>query len=484
VLSTQLIKPSELSKKLNPLQSQAVEAFISERGCESLLLLMDQRTGKTLITLRILQIIEPTDVLIVVPKNNIVSTWETHIQEHLPQYTIHRTWQAYIDHQKHSLKTEGVLDLCILLVNYEALPSVYKRLRKHRWSFIVYDEAQRLKSRTSRSAGIAKGLVQRSDRRLALTGTPLDQSPIEMFSIMRFVEPEALGYTWKEFEEEYLVVKKIDWRKAKGTMRKRQLMIAAVKDRKNPKFKPGKLEQLYARVAPYVLRVTQEDMGIKPAEVTRVPVFMGGEQKRAYDELELTMVFTINDVTILTPMKATKLIKLQQITGGFIYDEDKNIHKTGKAKLWKLRSLLKHLTLPVVIFCKFRPEIELIKTALSGRIAEIHGGIKDKKNHPHRTDIIQAFQRGEYDYLICQQRTGGVGIDLYHARKAIVYSMGHSGIDYRQMISRLTYLHQKEAAEWWILYVPDTVDEDILVAQDAKKKVFEVTMDRLRRKYH
>lgn len=446
-------------------------------------MLFDQRTGKTYITLRILQRLEPTDVLLVVRKTNLTSTWIAYLNKYLPQYTIFHSFPEYQAHQRAFVKAWGHRDLCILLTNYEALPTMYRRLRKYAWALTVYDEVQSLKSRSSRNARIAKGLVRMSERRLALTGTPLDQSPIEMWSIMRFVEPDALGYTWKEFEDEYLIKKKVNWSKIRGEMMKRQILIALKKYQKNPKFKPGKLEQFYERVAPYVMRVTQEDMGIKPPIVNEVPVYMWGDQRRAYDELELEMVVDIRGTIILAPMKVTKLVKLQQITGGFIYDEDKDVHRIGKAKFWKIKSLIARLEPPVVIFCKFRQEIEILKSILPGRVAEIHGGIKDKKNRPNRTRVIQAFQAGEYDYLICQQRTGGVGIDLYHSRKAIVYSMGHSGIDYRQMMARLTHLHQKEPPEFWILYVPDTVDEDILIARDTKRKVFDITMERIKRNY-
>jgi SNF2 family DNA or RNA helicase len=473
-------KPSKLSGLLNRLQSQAVDLSLSVDGC---LVLFDQRTGKTLITLRVLQLSEPTDTLLIVRKTNLVSTWETQIKEHLPQYSIFKSFVEYQAHQKDFVKAWGTRDHCILLTNYEALPSVYKRLRKYSWSLTIYDEVQSLKSRSSRNARNAKGLVQMSERRLALTGTPLDQSPIEMFSIMRFVEPEALGYTWREFEDEYLIKKKINWSKIKGEMMRRRVLIGLKKYQKRPKFKIGKLDQFYQRVAPYVIRVTQEDMGIKPPIINEVPVYMGGDQRRAYDELEREMVVEVDDTIILAPMKVTKLVKLQQITGGFIFDEDRDVHRIGKAKLGKLVSLIKRLEPPVVIFCKFRPEIELLKSILPGRVAELHGGIKDKKTRPVRTQTIQDFQQGGYDYLICQQRTGGVGVDLYHARRAIIYSMGHSGIDYRQMMARLTHLHQEEPPEFWILYVPDTIDQDILVALEEKRVVFDVTMERLKENY-
>jgi hypothetical protein len=72
--------------------------------------------------------------------------------------------------------------------------------------------------------------------------------------------------------------------------------------------------------------------------------------------------------------------------------------------------------------------------------------------------MLLGFQRGDLDWMVCQQKTGGVGVDLYRARwKFFVYSMGHSFIDYDQMMSRFDFLEQNDAADIYILHAAATV---------------------------
>lgn len=475
-------KRSLLYERLLPLQRKGVSAAVSKDG---FLLLFDQRTGKTWITLAVIEERDPTEVMIVGLKTNLESTWMVALAEHLTSYRIFRDFTKYQEHQRAFTKAWGHPDKCILLINYEALPAVIKKVKKRRWGLIIYDEIQKLKSRSSRNARLSKTLVNCSDNRLGLTGTPIDKHPVEMWSIMRFIDPSVLGGTWKEFDEDFLVPVKIDLKKARGTLRRRQLMLAMRIRRGKPEFKPGALEEFYELVAPHVMRVSQEDMGIERAKVTRVAVGMFGRQRRAYDQLEEEMVVDVGKTTIITPLKIVQRIKLQQLTGGFIYDEDKRLRVVGDAKARKLEYLLKKVKPPLVIFCKFKHEVELAEQLCrdrSDKVALIWGKVKDTKTKKRRTEVLKRFQAGELDYVICQQRTGGVGVDLYYARMAIVYSMGHSWIDYSQMVARLTFLYQDGPPEFFLLYVPDTIDEDILVALDEKRSVSEVTLERLRRR--
>jgi hypothetical protein len=93
--------------------------------------------------------------------------------------------------------------------------------------------------------------------------------------------------------------------------------------------------------------------------------------------------------------------------------------------------------------------------------------------------MLLGFQRGEYDWMVCQQRTGGVGVDLYRSRRFFVYSMGHSFIDYDQMLSRGDFLEQRKAARFYLLAVRKSIDTDIISAVKKKKSVTEQFYDRL-----
>lgn len=114
-----------------------------------------------------------------------------------------------------------------------------------------------------------------------------------------------------------------------------------------------------------------------------------------------------------------------------------------------------------------------------GKGAKLWGKVKDLKKDPRRTNMLLDFQRGKYPWMVCQQKTGGVGVDLYYARKFFVYSMGHSYIDYDQMLSRGDFLEQNEPAEFFLLAVRSSIDTDIIVSVERKQSITEMFYQRL-----
>jgi len=478
-------KQSPLFARLSPMQQQGVLAAASVDGFAAF---FAQRTGKTWLTCGLIEYRDEKNVLIVGPKTNLVSTWEKTLHNLLPHYNVFFSLDDLVTYQKAHVKKHGVEGYAILLLNYEALPAIIKRIKKRRWNLIVYDEAQRLKARTSKNSRTASTLVRISDHRIALTGTPLDKHPIDLWAIFRFIDPSLLGSNWKTFEVEFLedltsgILAKM--KKAKGQMLRAKLMLQLRIVKNKPKFREDMWDEFIERIKPHTMAVTREDAGMKGAKITYVPVLLLGKQRRAYDQLEKTMVVDIGKkLTITTALKIVRNGKLQQITGGHIKDEEGRTRLVGAAKIRKLEHLLKRHKPPIAIFAKHTYDIEMILEVLadySDRVGVVWGRVKDGKVKKPRTETIEAFQRGELDFIVCQQRTGGVGVDLFKARKAFVYSMGHSWIDYDQMISRLDFLNQTEAAEFFLLFAVETIDEDIITALKEKRSVSEVTLERLK----
>lgn len=479
-------KPSPLFERLSQPQQQGVLAAASVDGFAAF---FAQRTGKTWLTCGLIEHTDDHNVLIVGPKTNLVSTWEKTLHNLLPHYNVFFSFEDLVTYQKAHVKKHGVEGYAILLLNYEALPANIKKIKKRRWCRIVYDEAQRLKGRTSKNSRTAATLVRISNRRIALTGTPLDKHPVDLWAIFRFVEPKLLGSNWKIFEEEFLedqtagIMAKM--KKAKGQMIRARLMLQLRIVRGKPKFREDMWDEFIERIQPHTMALTKEDAGIEPAKITYVPVLLLGKQRKAYDQLERTMVVDIGKLTVTTALKIVRNGKLQQLTGGHIKDEEGRTRVVGDAKMRKLEWMLKKHKPPIAIFAKHTYDIEMILEACrerSDRVGVVWGRVKDGKVKKPRTDTINAFQDGKLDYIVCQQRTGGVGVDLFKARKAFVYSMGHSWIDYDQMMSRLDYLKQTDRAEFFLLFALETIDEDIITALKEKRSVSQVTLDRLKRR--
>lgn len=473
-------------KLLKPHQKKGTKAIASTDGFAAL---FAQRTGKTWVTGAVLCVEKQSsrDVLLVGPKTNLRSTWEKFLNEKLPWYSVHRSLKEYDEHKKQWKKQWGdTPDWNILLLNPEAVTPIRDKLKRRQWDVMVWDEAQRLKNRTSQSSRDACYIGKSAKKRIALTGTPMDLDPKDLWAIMRFIKPKVLGERWADFEDEYLEKPNIDLKKKMGAIQRQKMQLAYQIAKRKAPMRQDMLDHFAERIDPYVMRISKEEAGIDAAKIHIVRFDLEPQEDKKYRKLERTMVVRAGGVKIKTPLKITQIGKLQQLTGGHIKDEEGVVHRVGTTKRRKLRKLIrKHVKdgEPFVVFCKFVWEVHMIAGVLErmgmGQGAKLWGKVKDIKSDPRRTNMLLAFQRGEYDWMVCQQRTGGVGVDLYRARKFFVYSMGHSYIDYDQMLSRGDFLEQNEQADFFILVVRSSIDTDIIVSVERKQSITETFYGRL-----
>lgn len=443
-------------------------------GCA---LLFEQGTGKTFVTLKLIEDISPESVLIICRLTNKETTWVKNLVKYFPEYQICRTWQEFKD------ASGGKR---ILLVHWQAIDQkTFKKLARFKFDLVVIDEGQDIKKRSSKASRRA-AMLRHQRRRLLLTGTPIDKSPADMWAIMRFVAPQALGTRWQDFEDEFMEYRKVDMSKAKpGSMLWQELMFFQRIAKGKMKFRQDKMSRFLKLIAPHCLRVTSEVLDLDPIEFVDVPVSFFGDQRRLYETMEQDMVIERGKLIASAGLRITQIAKLHQICNGHIADDDGETHSAGRAKIRRLRRVLRLVRYPFVIFCKYREDVAIISELLSDEgltFKVIHGKIKDKKRTKARSDTIDEFQRGELDALICQIRTGGVGVDLFAAADGIIYSCTHSFIDYDQAIRRLQRYGQTLNVRIFRLYVPNTIDEDHYTAVQDKCTVNEVFLNRLKRR--
>lgn len=410
-------------------------------------LFFEQGTGKTWIIMGVIErLIETLNrhvkVLLIVPLSNFDSTWGKLLDEHFGENE-HR--------------------LSYVLYNYEQVPKNIKWLRKAKWDLVVYDESQRLKDRGGLASRTAKKLAGSATKRIILSGTPIEQAPQNLWAQLRFAAPECFGTRWKDFEDQYL--------SRTGYMGYKR------------KFRPERLEAFLARLKPYAIRLKKEDvLKLPPMKVKRVPVVLLGRQRQVYDQLETDMVTTIEGRDITADLAITLTVKLQQVCNGFLYTDDGSLVAVGRAKLRRVITLIHRADKPVVVFFKYREDLRQLQNALGNYRLGVISGRTRKTN----SATIEAFQRADIDVLLCQIKSGGVGIDLYRAHHAIFYSMTFSSIDYEQALARLHRIGQNQPVTIWVLYAQNTVDAEIISSILEKRSVSEAILTRLvqRRRFH
>lgn len=467
----QSTESGRIFSRLDTYQKDAVRFALKARAAG---LFFEQGTGKTWIAGAVIeQLLSPQfEGLLVGVLANKETTWEAFFAEHLPDLNVTTSWVIY--------KTLPLPRL--LLVHYEALPKIVRFVRRRRFNLICVDESQRLKDRSSLTSRTLAKLRDQALYKIILSGTPMDEQPQDLWAQFRFLAPDLLGTRWQDFADEYFEpIDPPDLAKYRaGSMRwKRALRIHSIKSKKR-KFDFDKLPDLIELIKPHALRVTKEVLNLKPMTVIEDPVTLRGLQREIYDEVA-DELFS-ERANVRAKMKVTQIGKLHQICGGYVINDDGDVVEVGRAKLRRVMYHARKIAKPFVIFCRYVEEVQEVAAAMRTIVqrVETFSGKTPKRDRP---SIVRAFQAGEIDCLVCQIKTGGVGLDLFKATNAIFYSMTYSFIDFDQALSRIHRRGQEFPVTIIVVYAAGTIDETIWLAVSSKRKITASVLDKLKEEH-
>lgn len=320
-----------------------------------------------------------------------------------------------------------------------------------RWDLVVFDESHRLKAPGGAASRFCSRLSDRVPQRLALTGTPMPHSPLDIYAQYRALDKRVFGTSVTRFKARYAVMGGFNGREIKGWQRQ------------------DELNQKFFSIAH---RVQAEDVLDLPPllEVTR-SCALGSQARRLYHELERDFVADLEEGRITAANALARLLRLQQLTSGYGRTEDGRDVEVDSAKADLLTDLMEDIgNEPVVVFARFKHDLEAIRKAAQGLkrpCFEISGARKEL-NLWNETGGV----------LAVQIQSGGLGINLTKARYAIYFSLGFSLGDYLQSIARLHRYGQQRPVEIIHLITTDTVDEKVMAALAAREEVIESIMQR------
>jgi len=351
----------------------------------------------------------------------------------------------------------------VVTVNYEACwqKSMAPALLTVQWSAIVLDESHRIKSPKGKaSRWLAKlGERQPRARRYLMTGTPMPHSPLDLYGQFRFLDPGVFGTSFSGFRSRYAICDAHFHSKVKKWINQ---------------------DELGQRLASHSFRVTADDVLDLPSSLhDTIPVPLSTTTRRFYKTLERDMVASIADGTVTVGNALTKLLRLQQATGGYCRMDDHGMPSLLDGVPAKRLALADRLgdmptAEPVVVFCKFRTdlnEIAAMARHMGREYAEVSGERKD----------LERWQAGEATILGVQIASGGAGIDLTRACYAFYYSLGFSLGEYLQSLGRLMRPGQTRCVRYYHLVSPGTVDEHIYAALRERRSVVDGVLESLGR---
>jgi SNF2 family DNA or RNA helicase len=349
----------------------------------------------------------------------------------------------------------------VVVVNYEAVwrSQLAPTIESVKWSAIVLDESHRIKSPGGTSSRYLARLASRQPqaKRVCLTGTPMPHSPLDLYGQFRFLDPQVFGTSFSRMRARYA---DCDAR-----------FPSKVKAWRNQGEMTSKLDA-------HSWRVTADEVLDLPAAMHEtIPVELSPKVQRFYRSLELEMVAEIEAGTVTAANALTKLLRLQQATGGYArLDGGATVTPIDgvSAKRLTLQDRLEDLpsTEPVVVFCRFRSDLDDVAAAareLGREYAEVSGERKD----------LDRWQAGDATILGVQMQSGGVGIDCSRSAYAFYYALGFSLGDYEQSLARLRRPGQTRCVRYYHLVCEGTVDEQVYAALRERRNVVDAVLTRL-----
>lgn len=364
----------------------------------------------------------------------------------------------------------------VFVVTYQSLwrEPLASALVEMRPDCVVWDECHRIKAPGGKASMFSARLGEMAEWRLGLTGTPEPHGPRDVYAQYRAVEPAIFGTNVRAFDRRYCEYGGYEGRQIVGY---------------------NNLDELHDKMYSVAIRFMAEDvLDLPETQDVEYTFDLSPEARRVYDQLEDTYVAELGSENeagerdvVATNNVLTKLLRLQQITCGFVpvptgtFDENDNPEyrmvytDTGKQDL--LGDVLEDLPLrePVAVACRFHQDLDNIRAvaeAQGRRYGEISG---------RRSDLTaDATFPDDVDVMGVQIDSGSEAVDLTRARYLIFYSKGFNYGSIMQMRRRVHRPGQGRPVVYVHLHGRATVDDDINESGAEKQDLINLTLDRMR----
>lgn len=357
----------------------------------------------------------------------------------------------------------------------KAYAEMQRILRKYK-TLLVIDESHRIKTPGANRTKAAQRLAPLAIGRRICTGTPMPNGPIDIYSQMRFLSHDCLGHrTAASFKAAHVLQETVKLDKHRSFQK-----IVGYRD----------LDKLKANIAQHSFSCKLKDVVELPPLINRfVYTQFTPEQRRIYKELMANaaavvkgappdsspaekILWALENPTVTPKNVLTKILRLQQVGGGHVVDDDGKTHQIASTRYKTLLSILEDCGSPAIIWAQFRAELNTIAEFLeANNISYVR---YDGTTKPAEcTRAIKAFQNGEVEVFLGQPKSGGIGITLTAARHVIWFSMGYNYDDYAQATARAHRIGQKHPVNVHHLIAQGSLDKKIYTLLQSKAETQE-----------
>lgn len=443
------------------------------------------------------------NALLIVAPNGVHRNWaDKELAEHMPDDIPHRVWcwsSKLTEKQRKKLLVEACEktdELHILCANVDALTTTkgYDALEKFlgaRLALFAVDESTRIKNYKAQRTKAALALARKATARRILSGLPTPRSPVDAYTQFDFLRHGLLGHTSVfSFSARYCVIKRVD----KTNYKKTGKRPIPGKDYFDKVVGYRHLDELATLIAQHSFRVMKKDcLDLPPKVYQTLPVELSDDHRALYDRARDNAIAEFSGGMIAAPLMLTRLLRLQQIVGGFAPSTQPDgtiiardlpcVAPEKNAKLQALLGMLDEFDGKAIIWARFVPELEMIAAALreeygTDAVLLYHGGTSDDDRASHRT----RFQNDDTArFFIASQSAAGIGITLTAASLVVYYSNTFDFEHRAQSEDRAHRIGQTKSVTYVDLVADNTIDARIVKAlKDKKDLAAIITRDNVR----
>lgn len=432
------------------------------RRSKSVAILAEMGTGKTLISIGIagyLYLQKEINKLLIVAPLSITKVWEEEFQKFADFDYQLEVLEGPTKEKSETLRNLFGTKLQVAVVNYESCWRMEKEIALWKPDMIICDESSKIKNPQAKQSKALHRLGKISKHNMILTGTPVTNNPLDFFSQYKFLDESIFGGSYYSFRARYAIM---------GGYGNYQVV-----GYKN-------LPELTEKAHSIAFRITKKEALDLPeqVDVTRY-VELEPMARAIYNQVERDSYAELSQGEVVVRNVLTKLLRLSQITGGYIKDEFSEIEEqVSSAKLNALEEIIEECLdadKKVVVFARFISEIDAITKMLKRygiKYSLIRGDVKD------RASEVEKFQNDkDVKVFVGQLQTTGMGLTLTASDTAVFYSLSYNFADYEQAKARIHRIGQKNNCTYIHLIAKKTIDEKVMEALSKKKNIADLVVD-------
>ncbi|KAI4291255.1 SWI/SNF-related matrix-associated actin-dependent regulator of chromatin subfamily A member 5 [Pancytospora philotis] len=464
-LYTFVQSPDYVAVKLRPYQLDGLNWLVRmhENGINCILA-DEMGLGKTLQSIALLGYIkmvrrERAKHLVIVPKS-CLQNWKNEFARFVPELSVH-----VFHTSKSEVKAEAAAifakKIDVVLTTYEMCLFAKSAFKKIAWSYVVVDEAHRLKNENSQLSQILR--MFRFDHRLLLTGTPLQNNIHELWALLNFIVPEIFADA-ENFE---------------------QYVLSADKDEDG-----GSIDKLRSVLQLFFLRREKADVehSLLPKKVINLYCPLSDLQRVWYRSI---LSRDLTGVTLSGNAKASLLNIVMQLkkccNHPYLFPgAEPEPFETGEhlvaasGKMVVLDKLLRSLRQKgsrVLIFSQMALMIDILEDYCNYRDYS-YSRIDGKTTLAERTEAIEDYNRPGSDKFIflLTTRAGGLGINLYTADTVVIFDSDWNPQADLQAQDRAHRIGQKGQVHVFRFITENSVEEGIVLRAQQKLKLDDILL--------